>query len=79
MSKNVPGSLTGSGARRSRPDFEKIKRTTDIAAVIAGYGVEFRKQGRGHLAGRCPFPEHDDKKPSFIVSFHCAVDIYGKT
>ena len=54
-------------------DFEEIKKTTDLAAVVRAHGVELKKAGR-NWKGRCPF--HEDKTPSFIVTpekglFHC--------
>lgn len=54
-------------------DFEAIKAATDIVSVIAGYGVQFKKAGRDHVA-LCPF--HTEQTPSFHVTpekglFHC--------
>jgi DNA primase catalytic core len=56
-----------------KPDFERIKATTDIVRVIEGYGVTLKKTGQDHV-GLCPF--HDDKKPSLHVTpakglWHC--------
>jgi DNA primase catalytic core len=56
-----------------KPDFDAIKRTTDIVRVIEGYGVTLKKTGQDHV-GLCPF--HDDKKPSLHVTaskglWHC--------
>jgi DNA primase catalytic core len=56
-----------------RPDFDQIKKTTDIAAVIQRYGIELKKQGNDYV-GLCPF--HQDKRPSLRVTpskglFHC--------
>jgi DNA primase len=56
-----------------KPDFERIKATTDIVRVIEGYGVALKKTGQDHV-GLCPF--HPDKKPSLHVTqakglFHC--------
>ena len=55
------------------PDFDQIKKTTDIAAVMQRYGIELKKQGADYV-GLCPF--HDDHKPSLRVTpakglFHC--------
>jgi DNA primase catalytic core len=55
-------------------ELERIKRETDLAALVRAKGIELKPHGGGHLAGRCPF--HDDKTPSFIVTpgknlFHC--------
>jgi DNA primase catalytic core len=46
-------------------ELDKIKRTTDLAAVIRARGVELKPQG-GDLVGRCPF--HDDHDPSMRVT-----------
>jgi DNA primase len=56
------------------PELERIKRESDLAALVRAKGVELKPHGQGHLAGRCPF--HDDQTPSFIVTpgkqlFHC--------
>ena len=56
-----------------KPDFDAIKRTTDIVRVIENYGVALKKTGQDHV-GLCPF--HEDKKPSLQVSaskglWHC--------
>lgn len=59
----------------NRPDFEEIKRSTDLARVVESYGIKLEGASRnGHLKGLCPF--HDDKNPSLIVSpekgvYHC--------
>jgi len=55
-------------------ELERIKRETDLVALVRAKGVELKPHGGGHLAGRCPF--HDDQTPSFIVTpgknlFHC--------
>lgn len=59
------------------PDGEiaRIKRETDLVALVRSRGVELAKHGSKDWAGRCPFHEGDDR-PSFIVSpgkglFHC--------
>src|SRR5450432_1780548 len=46
-------------------DLERIKRETDLAAVIRARGVELKPSG-GDLVGRCPF--HDDHDPSLRVT-----------
>jgi DNA primase catalytic core len=56
-----------------KPDFERIKATTDLVRVVESYGVELRKVGNDHV-GLCPF--HEDSKPSLHVTaakglFHC--------
>ena len=56
-----------------KPDFDAIKRTTDIVRVIEGYGIVLKKTGQDHV-GLCPF--HEDKKPSLHVTaskglWHC--------
>jgi len=56
-----------------KPDFDQIKKSTDIVAVIQRHGIELKKQGADYV-GLCPF--HDDHNPSLRVSqgkglFHC--------
>ena len=46
-------------------EIERIKRGTDLAAVIRARGVELKAQG-SDLVGRCPF--HDDHDPSLRVT-----------
>ena len=55
-------------------EIERIKKETDLAALVRSRGIELRKHGTGNWAGRCPF--HEDSDPSFIVTpakglFHC--------
>ncbi len=55
------------------PDFDHIKKTTDIVRVVESYGIALRKVGADHV-GLCPF--HEDNKPSLHVTqgkglFHC--------
>ena len=55
------------------PDFEQIKKTRDLVAVVKSYGVALKKAGAEHV-GLCPF--HEETSPSFHVSgakgvFHC--------
>jgi DNA primase catalytic core len=46
-------------------EIERIKRGTDLAAVIRARGVELKSSG-GDLIGLCPF--HDDHHPSLHVT-----------
>jgi len=49
-----------------RADFEQIKRTTDLVAIVKRYGIALKREGKD-WRGKCPF--HDDqKRPNFIVS-----------
>ena len=55
-------------------EIDRLKRGTDLAALVRSRGVELKKHGSRDLIGRCPF--HDDKEPSFVVTpekglFHC--------
>ena len=55
-------------------EIDRIKRETDLAALVRSRGVELHKHGSKDFAGKCPF--HQDDQPSFIVSpekglFHC--------
>ena len=46
-------------------EIEKIKRETDLAAVVRSRGIDLKPQGHD-LVGLCPF--HDDKNPSLHVT-----------
>ncbi len=55
-------------------ELERLKRETDLAALVRSRGVELRARGKD-LVGRCPFHDPDDE-PSFVVTparglFHC--------
>ena len=47
------------------PDFEQIKRTTDIVRVVESYGIVLKKSGVDYV-GLCPF--HEDATPSLRVT-----------
>lgn len=47
------------------PDFARIKKTTDLAAVVESYGIALKKAGAEQV-GRCPF--HEDDEASFSVN-----------
>lgn len=60
--------------RIPEPEIERIKRETDLAALVRSRGVDLAKHGAKDLIGKCPF--HDDRDPSFVVTpekglFHC--------
>jgi len=58
-------------------DIDRVKRSTDLLALVRSRGVELKKHGSKDWIGRCSF--HDDQSnPNFIVSpdkglFHCMV------
>jgi DNA primase len=61
-------------ARIPEEELERIKRETDLVALVRSRGIELKRHGSKDYAGCCPF--HGDKDPSFIVSpakglFHC--------
>lgn len=61
-------------SRIPEPEIDRIKRETDMAALVRSRGVELTKHGTKDLIGKCPF--HDDRDPSFVVTpekglFHC--------
>jgi len=61
-------------ARIPTDELERLKRATDLAALVRSRGVELRRHGGSDLIGRCVF--HDDNEPSLVVSpaknlFHC--------
>lgn len=60
---------------RFPPDFiEKVRDANNIVEIIGQY-TELKSSGP-RLMGRCPFPDHGDKSPSFSVNednqlYHC--------
>jgi DNA primase len=61
-------------ARIPEGEIERIKQTTDLAALVRSRGVELKKHGSKDLIGRCPF--HEEATASFVVTppkgiFHC--------
>lgn len=64
-------------ARIPEEEIERVKRQTDLVALVRSRGIELKKHGSKDWIGRCPF--HTDKEtPNFIVSpdkglFHCMV------
>jgi len=61
-------------ARIPDEQIERVKRETDLVALVRSRGVELAKHGAKDFAGRCPF--HEEQQASFIVSpgkglFHC--------
>jgi DNA primase catalytic core len=56
-------------------DIERVKRETDLQALVQSRGVELKKHGAKDWIGRCPF-HNDQASPNFIVSpgkglWHC--------
>jgi DNA primase len=54
---------------------ERVKREAPIRIWLEGRGCAFQKHGRDVVC-RCPFPDHEDRTPSFVVSedrnlWHC--------
>jgi len=69
-------------ARIPEEDIDRVKRETDLLALIRSRGIELRQHGSRDYIGICPF--HDDgETPNFIVSplkglFHCmACEVAG--
>jgi len=55
-------------------EIERIKRGTNLLALVRSRGIELRRHGARDWAGKCPF--HAEETASFIVSpekglFHC--------
>ena len=55
-------------------EIERIKRETDLLALVRSRGIELRRHGAKDYSGKCPF--HAEETASFIVSpekglFHC--------
>ncbi len=62
-------------ARIPEEDINRIKRETDLAALIRSRGIELRKHGSKDLIGRCPFHQDGDN-PNLIITpskslYHC--------
>jgi len=56
-------------------DIERVKRSTDLRALVQSRGIELKKHGSKDWIGRCPFHQ-DNETPNFIVTpdkglFHC--------
>jgi DNA primase catalytic core len=56
-------------------EIERVKRETDLVALVQSRGVELKKHGAKDFIGRCPFHQ-DGEHPNFIVTpdkglFHC--------
>lgn len=56
-------------------EIERVKRSTDLVALIQSRGIELRPHGTKDLLGRCPF-HADGQTPNLIVSpdkglWHC--------
>lgn len=61
-------------ARIPEAQIERVKRETDLVALVRSRGVELTRHGAKDFVGRCPF--HEDTSPSLIVSpekglYHC--------
>ncbi|HEY1078475.1 MAG TPA: CHC2 zinc finger domain-containing protein, partial [Bdellovibrio sp.] len=60
---------------RFNQDFiERVSEANNIVDIISQY-TQLKQSGSG-LMGRCPFPDHVEKTPSFSVSemkqvYHC--------
>jgi len=52
-------------ARIPQEELDRLKRETDLAALVRARGVELQRHGKD-LIGLCPF--HDDKAPSLVVT-----------
>ena len=60
-------------ARIPEAELERVKRETDLVALVQAAGVTLRRHG-ANVIGRCPF--HDDATPSLVVTpaknlWHC--------
>ncbi len=47
-------------------DVAEIKQRTDIVEICRELGIDLRPGGR-YWRARCPFPDHEDREPSFFV------------
>jgi len=58
---------------KSKEKVKQLKEKTDFLHLLASFGIEVKKNGKGHMA-KCPF--HADKTPSLSIEpdkklFHC--------
>lgn len=51
--------------KHSQEEIDKVLRNTSIVKII-GKHTKLSPGGRGYM-GRCPFPDHNEKTPSFSV------------
>ena len=56
-------------------EIDRVKRTTDLVALVQSRGIELAKHGAKDLIGRCPF-HGDNQTPNLIITpekglFHC--------
>ncbi len=56
-------------------EIERVKRQTDLVALVRSRGIELKPHGAKDFIGRCPF-HADHEHPNFVVSpakglFHC--------
>ncbi len=47
-------------------DVHQLKRHVDVEDVLTHYGVELHRTN-GKSNGHCPFPDHKDRSPSFVI------------
>jgi DNA primase len=52
-------------ARIPDEEIDRLKRDTDLAALVRGRGIELRPHG-ANLLGLCPF--HEDHDPSLVIT-----------
>jgi DNA primase len=45
--------------------FERVRERVDLVE-LAGRYTDLRSSGKTHV-GRCPYPDHEDKNPSFYI------------
>ena len=63
-------------ARIPDEDITRIKRETDLAALVRSRGIGLRKHGSKDLVGKCPWHDDSEQSPNLIVSpakglYHC--------
>jgi DNA primase len=56
-------------------DIERVKRETDLVALVQSRGIELKRHGSKDFIGRCPF-HNDQENPNLIVTpdkglWHC--------
>lgn len=56
----------------------RLATAVDVPRLLAALGIEVEYEDRGELYARCPFPWHDDEKPSWSIRNAPGGDRHGR-